>query len=259
MDQFAFALDDRAGGPSAWIWPLLLAPFIGSFIGVIVLRLPTPWSVVVGRSACPHCGQRLGVHDLIPLASWLAARGHCRHCGASLGLFYPGIELAALAVAIWAAIACDGMMVWVSCLLGWTLLALAACDGRWFVLPDSLSLPLLAAGLGLGWWLDPATLVPHAIGAAAGFLFVVLVRAVYWQLRGREGIGLGDAKLLAAAGAWLGWAPLPSVLLIGALSAITGVLVLRLFGGSVAATDRVPFGAFLCLGLWIVWLYGALA
>ena len=101
---------------------LIAAPFVGSFLGVLVLRLPEGRPVVAGRSACPACGKVLGPLELVPLLSWLAQRGRCRSCGASLSVFYPAIELAALAVAAAAAVATSGAAFYLACLVGWILL-----------------------------------------------------------------------------------------------------------------------------------------
>lgn len=243
---------------AASIWPIVLSPFIGSFIGVLVTRAEDPGSIVLGRSACPSCGHRLSAIDLVPVLSWLALRGRCRYCHAPIGVFYPLIELAALAVAVWSALALPNEYVWASCVLGWALLALAATDFKVFLLPDILTLPLIAAGLiATGLMASPA-LINHGIGAVAGFLFVVVLRFVYRQWRGREGMGLGDAKLLAASGAWVSWSGLPSVVLLAALSALVFALLKAARGSSLTLSDRLPFGAFLCFGTWIVWLYGPL-
>ena len=241
-----------------WIWPVVAAPFIGSFLGVLVTRARAPRSIVVGRSACDHCGHRLGLADLVPLASWLVARGRCRYCRHALGAFYPMIELAALGVALWAAWLATDWLLWPSCLLGWLLLALAAIDWRCFLLPDFLTLPLLGAGLLLWAVADPPALASHAIGAAAGLAFILVLRWGYWQLRRREGIGLGDAKLLAASAAWVSWEGLPSVLLVASVAALASTLLRYKRSGSISLVDPVPFGAFLCLGTWLVWLYGPL-
>lgn len=237
---------------------LIIAPFIGSFLGVVIERVDRPRSILWGRSACPHCKTVLAPRDLVPLASWLLARGRCRHCGKPLGFFYPGIELAALAVALWSATLATGLAAWASDLLGWTLLALAVIDARHFLLPDFLTLPLVPLGLAANALIDPDNLEPAVIGAAAGFLAIIVIRQLYWWWRGREGIGLGDAKLLAAAGAWVGWPGLPSVVLTAALAALAATLIRHLPRGSISATERVPFGSSLCFGIWIVWLYGPL-
>jgi leader peptidase (prepilin peptidase) / N-methyltransferase len=241
-----------------WVWPVIAAPFIGSFLGVVVTRARAPQSILHGRSVCDKCGRRLGPVDLVPLASWLATRGRCRHCGQSVGAFHPLIELAALGVALWSAWLAADWLLWPSCLLGWTLLALAAIDWRWFLLPDFLTLPLLGGGLLLWAVADPAALTAHAIGAGLGLAFVVALRQGYWLLRRREGIGLGDAKLLAAAGAWVSWEGLASVLLVASVAALASTLLRYKRSSSISLVDRVPFGAFLCLGTWLVWLYGPL-
>jgi leader peptidase (prepilin peptidase) / N-methyltransferase len=244
--------------PPSWVWPAIAAPFIGSFLGVVVTRARAPHSILMGRSACDRCGHRLGAADLVPLASWLALRGRCRYCRESIGAFYPLIELAALGVALWSAWLATDWLLWPSCVLGWLLLALAAIDWRCFLLPDFLTLPLMVGGLLLWGEAEPASLAAHIVGAALGFGFVLAIRRAYWLLRRREGIGLGDAKLLAAAGAWVSWEGLPSVLLVASVAALASTLLRCKRGGSISLVDRVPFGAFLCLGTWLVWLYGPL-
>jgi leader peptidase (prepilin peptidase)/N-methyltransferase len=241
----------------SWL-ALILAPFVGSFLGVVVERLPAGRTVVLGRSTCDHCGETLTARDLIPLVSYLARRGRCSCGRAKLSWFHPGIELAALAVALPAALVLSGWLLWASLGLGWTLLTLAAIDWREFVLPDILTLPLIPSGLALAWAIDPGLLSDHALGALAGFASLALIAGIYRRVRGREGLGLGDAKLLAAAGAWLGWQGLPSVLLIAAVSALALALATALGGGKLAWTSRIAFGPHLALGFWLVWLYGPL-
>ncbi len=241
-----------------WLFPVAAAPFVGSFLGLLADRLPAGGRVVSGRSACPHCRHRLGPRDLVPVLSWLVARGRCRYCGARLGVFYPAIEIGALAIAVWAASMLGGWLLWAGCALGWTLLALGLIDARHTVLPDELTLPLIGAGLGVAYLIDPALLPDHAIGAAAGFAAFMAVGFAYRRLRGREGLGLGDAKLLAGAGAWVSWWGLPSVVLLAALGALTVALGRSIAGRPVSLTDEVPFGSALALALWLVWLYGPL-
>src|SRR5438874_1649551 len=107
---------------------LVMAPFVGSFLGVVTDRVEIPRTILWGRSACPHCRAVLAPRDLVPVVSWALSRGCCRHCGKPLGLFYPAIELTALAVALWSAALAAGATLWASDLLGWTLLALAVID-----------------------------------------------------------------------------------------------------------------------------------
>lgn len=239
-----------------WLWPVLASPFIGSFLGVLVTRLPQGQPVIAGRSACDQCGHPLGPLDLVPIASWLALRGRCRHCGASITVLPLAIELGALLIALWAASVSDGLALWAGCILGWTLLALAAIDFRDGILPDVLTLPLIVLGLVATYLLSPWQISDSTIGAAAGFVVFALVRWLYQRLRGREGLGLGDAKLLAASGAWVAWDGLPSVVLIGAAAGLAVALIMSWRGERLALDQRLPFGPALCLGTWLVWLYG---
>jgi len=241
-----------------WLAPVLAAPLIGSFLGTLIQRLPAGRKVVFGRSSCPHCHHLLGLRDLVPILSWLVSRGRCRYCGARLGLFYPAIELAAIVVALWAVALLSGWLVWASCALGWTLLALVVIDQHHFTLPDALTLPLVPAGLAVAYLAAPDSLIDHGIGAAAGFAAFLLMGWAYRALRGREGLGLGDAKLLAAAGAWVAWQGLPGVVLLAAAAALAVVLVQSLAGRRLTLTSRVAFGPYLCFGTWLVWLYGPL-
>jgi leader peptidase (prepilin peptidase)/N-methyltransferase len=132
------------------------------------------------------------------------------------------------------------------------LLAAALSDARRLVLPDGLTLPLIPVGLGLA-WLQPPALTARLIGAVAGYLGLAGLAALYRRWRGRDGLGLGDAKLLAAAGAWVGWQALPSVLLIGAALGLAWALARRL-----RADQPLPFGPFLAIGFWLVWCFGPL-
>jgi leader peptidase (prepilin peptidase)/N-methyltransferase len=234
---------------------ILVSPLIGSFISVVATRLHAPATIVRGRSACVSCRHRLGPVDLVPIVSWIALRGRCRYCGEHIGVLYPLIELAALAVAVCSVLLMSGEWIWVSCALGWTLLALALSDLREQILPDFLTLPLLAAGLGSAAAFAPEEVAPRLIGALVGFGLVLAIREIYWVIRDREGIGLGDAKLLAAIGAWVGWEGLPTALLFASLTAIAATLASR---RPVSRDERVPFGLFLCAGGWVVWLYGPL-
>lgn len=237
---------------------LVAAPFVGSFLGLVIDRLPAGRQIVLGRSKCDACGATLGVKDLVPVVSWLWQRGRCAHCRAELGALYPIIELAALAVALSAAWLLSGWLLPVSCALGWTLLTLAVIDQRHFLLPDVLTLPLIPAGLVVAWAIDPSLLMPHIVGALAGFAAFAAIAFVYRRMRRREGLGLGDAKLLAAAGAWLGWEALPGLVAVAALCALAVALARTVTGGTLSATTRVAFGSYLALAFWLVWLLGPL-
>ena len=231
---------------------VLAAPFVGSVLGVLVRRLPAARPVAWARSACESCGRVLGPAELVPLLSYAALRGRCRGCGAPIGRFHPAIELAAVAVAVWA-VAASG--TWFDCALGWGLLALAWIDWEHQRLPDALTLPLVALGLVASWWGEPWGLLDHAIGAVVGYVAFRLIALGYRAWRGRDGLGAGDAKLLAAAGAWVGWDRLDQVVLVGALAGI-GMAVWRARSVRPPGGTAVPFGPGLALGLMVVRLHG---
>lgn len=242
-----------------WVVLLIAAPFIGSFLSVLVVRLPSGEDVVVSRSRCRSCGGRLSPGELLPIASWLIQGGKCRQCGAKVAWVYPALEVGAAVIVLWAMSA--GVTGWVlgaTCVLGWLLLALAAMDLRDFVLADALTLPLIAAGLVVGYLLNGEAALWHVAGAVAGFALMVGVGAAYKQLRGREGLGFGDAKLMAAAGAWTGLAGVGTVLLYGSLLTLALAGILRQAGRDVGNLTPLPLGAGLAAGLWLTWLYGPL-
>jgi leader peptidase (prepilin peptidase)/N-methyltransferase len=224
-------------------------------MGVLIRRLPRGEPVVLARSRCPACGTTLGWSELVPLLSFLWLRGACRHCGDRIDRFHVWVELAALAVAVWA-IAVDGPAAWLDCVLGWTLLTLAWIDAERMVLPDVLTLPLVVGGLLAAWLETPEFLLDRALGTLLGWGSFTLVAAGYWALRGRDGLGGGDAKLLAAAGAWLGWEGLPSVILAAALSALVVTLTTRAVRRSPLSAGPLPFGPWLAAAIWLVRLYG---
>jgi len=238
---------------------LVAAPFIGSFLGTLILRMSDVQPVSFWRSSCPHCAHLLGPLELVPLVSWLVQRGRCRHCGAMLGSFYPMVELAALAVAFSVVVMMEAAPPWLllaSVALGWTLLALAWIDAREQLLPDALTLPLIPAGLLVSWLVEPASLADHLFGAAAGVAAFWLMALLYRRLRGRAGLGGGDIKLASAAGAWVAWQGLPSVILVASLTGAIFAAARFLSGERPTGAALVPFGPFLALGLWLVWLVG---
>jgi len=256
---------DAGAQPILWTgWAvLLIAPFVGSFVATLAVRLPARRPILWARSACPACGAALGPVDLLPIFGWVLRRGHCRACDAAIDPAYPLTEIGALALAAWAAlVGFPSATLWAVAGLGWTLLALAAIDARRFLLPDVLTLPLVPAGLAVAYaaprW--PVAPADAAIGAVAGFAALALIGLLYRRLRGREGIGLGDAKLLAAAGAWTGWQGLASVVLVAAATGLAAAVLAALIRRRrLDPLARLPFGVFLALGLWLVVLYGPIA
>jgi leader peptidase (prepilin peptidase)/N-methyltransferase len=239
-------------------WLLVLAaPFVGSFLGVLIRRLPEDRPIALSRSRCDTCGSVLTACELVPLASYVLQRGRCRRCGATIQPFHVIIEGAALLVAVWVILTeADPSRQWVDCALGWTLLTLSWIDFRCMWLPDLLTLPLLLAGLAFTLAVRPADAAVHAASAAIGYLGLRSVSWSYRIIRGREGIGGGDAKLLGAAGAWLGLPGLPYVLLLAALLGLAMAACLALRGRRLHAGTALPFGPCLALAFWLIWMHG---
>jgi leader peptidase (prepilin peptidase)/N-methyltransferase len=235
---------------------VIVSPFIGSFLGVVISRSGV--EPVLGRSRCESCGHQLGGRDLIPLVSWTVLKGHCRYCGAKLGWFYPVVELIALVPVLWAATLQDGWLLAASAVFAWLLLALAWTDVRTQRLPNALTISLIVAGLAACAIYDRDAILDHIIGAIAGFAAFWLVGLVYRRLRGKDGLGLGDAKLVAGLGALIAWEGLASVIFLGAMIGIALVLVRAFVFGKASLRERLPFGPALALAGWIVWLYGPL-
>lgn len=240
---------------------VLASPFVGSFLGVLIDRLPADEPVVFGRSRCDACGRTLGPVDLVPLVSWVLLRARCRHCGARLSAIHPVIEICAVLIAIWSVLVVPEWLVLPTAFLGWVLLTLAVIDLRHMLLPDVLTLPLVAAGLAIAATLGADAFLDNLIGALVGGGLFVAVTLVYRRATMRDGLGLGDAKLFAGAGAWVGWQGLASVLLIGAASGLVVTMILlsaRGVRGTSALRTEVPFGPYLAFASWLTWLYGPL-
>ena len=228
---------------------------IGSFLGTLVLRLPAGKPVVLSRSSCPNCGRKLTPVELIPLVSWSIQEGRCRGCAQPIPRFYPAMEAGAALVPLWASLSTSGPQLLFSCVLGWILLALAVMDARTYRLSDALIVPLVIVGILASAALDWDHVIDHAIGAIAGFAILFALARLYAAYRGREGLGMGDAKLFGAGGAWVGWQGLAPVALIAGVAGLGAVVLARALGHKVDANTRLPFGVFLAAGIWIVWLY----
>ena len=254
--------------------PLVLAVFglcIGSFLNVVIHRLPLimdrGWRIdsaeLLGvkidepplvtlstpRSRCPHCGHQITWYENIPLLSYVKLGGKCSACKTPISMRYPAVEvLTALLFAAcgWHFGAQPQVLLW--CGLVATLIALALIDVDTQYLPDDLTLPLLWAGIvsaALGWL--PIRLGASVGGAVAGYLSLWLVFHAYRLIRGKEGMGAGDFKLLAALGAWLGWQLIPSIILLS--SAVGAVVGIALVVGKQHDRDApIPFGPYLAGG-----------
>ena len=256
-----------------------LGLLVGSFLNVVILRLPRrlewewkrdarevleepeiydppPPGIVVERSHCPHCKTALSWYENIPLFSWLALRGKCRHCKAPISPQYPIVELltALLAVAsVWRF--GFGWQGFGAALLSCYLVALSGIDLRTRLLPDQLTLPLMWLGLigSLDNLYMPAK--PALLGAIAGYVSLWLVWWLFKQVTGKEGMGRGDFKLLAALGAWVGLSGvLPIILISSVVGAVVGSVWLGIKGRDRATP--IPFGPYLAIAGWIVFFWG---
>jgi leader peptidase (prepilin peptidase)/N-methyltransferase len=222
-------------------------------------QLPEKYNLVVPRSACPHCGTQITAVQNIPVISWLLLKGRCANCKAGIAARYPLIELSTAVLS--AVIAWRFGFSWhmaAALTLTWTLIALCVIDFDHQLLPDDLTLPLMWTGLGLS--LLQGTVLPVTpqdaiIGAMAGYLSLWLVFHLFKLATGKEGMGYGDFKLLAALGAWLGWQMLPLIIMLSAcVGAVIGIGLILLRG-----RDRsipIPFGPYLAAAGWIALLWG---
>lgn len=204
-------------------------------------------------------GSILGLVSRRMPADPAVARVRCTARGAAIPWRHPLMAAACALIGAWAALSQHSLPASaMTALLGWQLLLIAVVDGEHFWLPDQLTLPLLATGMLAAALLDGLTLVDAGTGAAAGFILLWLTALAYRRVRGREGLGGGDPFLLAAGGAWVGWAGLPSVLLWAAVSGLSIPAARVLLRRPVSGEDRMPFGVFLALGIWLTWVLGPL-
>lgn len=223
----------------------LIGLVLGSFIATLVLRWPAGRSVL-GRSRCDGCAAPLRAWELVPLLSHLVARGRCRRCGLRIDPFHFRVELGSGLIGIMALTLMPGTTGWIWALFGWLLLPLALLDARHYWLPDRLSAALAVAGLLLAGPLLATSLLDRWIAAVCGGLVLALLAWTYRRLRGGEGMGGGDPKLVAAIGCWIGWQALPLMLLLASLGGIVWAFIAQRKGDQPLAEQRVPFGVFAC-------------
>ncbi len=231
------------------IFSALFGLAFGSFLNVCISRLPKHASIVRPASHCPACGKPILARDNLPLVSWLLLRGRCRNCGWKIPWRYPLVELAAAALFLLSylvfGLTVTGVGMAVLCFL---LLGLAIMDAETLLLPDSFTYPGIALGIAysaLRGGLRGALLsAGYAVAAAA---LILLIRGAYWLLRRQEGMGLGDAKLLALVAAWLGpWQTLLVLFLGVVAAALFGLLWMAAKKRGGMRTLQFPFGSFLC-------------
>jgi|SRR5699024_1102405 len=258
---------------------IIFGLLVGSFLNVVIVRLPrmldTAWrtsaALMLGQpapqdtpqynlaqppSACPQCATPIRAWQNIPVISFLVLRGRCAGCGTYISWQYPLIELLAAALALVTAWRFGPELeVLPALIVAWLLLALAAIDWQTQLLPDNMTLPLLWLGLLAATAHVYVGPIDAIIGAAAGYLVLWLIFHLFRLLTGKEGMGHGDFKLLAALGAWLGWQYLPMVLLLASVSgAVTGVMLM--LTGRLQRHQAMPFGPFLAAAGWLTLIAG---
>jgi Type II secretory pathway, prepilin signal peptidase PulO and related peptidases len=275
-DHFATGLGQAFGSLPTTLqmtFAIVFGLVIGSFLNVVVHRLPimldrawraevseaadqpqeedglpARYNLWVPRSACPHCGHVLSAWENLPVLSYLLLRGRCSACKARVSLRYPLLEIASAAFAA-GALAVFGPTFTALAAFGLcaTLLAMGAIDIDTHLLPDSMTLPLLWAGIIVNFNGMFTNLHDAVLGAIFGYLVLWVVHWVFLLIRGVEGMGYGDFKLLAALGAWLGWPALPQIVLIAAVAgAVVGLLAT--WRGRMRFEEPLPFGPFLAAG-----------
>ena len=238
------------------LFSFLFGLSLGSFVNVCIYRIPLKQSIVHPPSSCPHCGEQIRFYDNIPLLSYLFLMGRCRHCRHRISWRYPVVEcltgVLSLMLFIRYGLSYQYILLF---LFAAALVTISFIDLDYRIIPDVLSFPGIVAGWAVSlcpWsvlWLD------SLIGTLAGGGSLYLVAFVYERITGREGMGGGDIKLLAMIGAWMGWRPLPLIVLISSLTGALIGLVFILFAGK-GYRFRIPFGPFLSLGALIYLFWG---
>ena len=265
--------------PLLYAGVFVLGALIGSFLNVVILRLPPllehewrcqcrellelegdastpPPGLVFSRSKCPNCGHQIRAWENIPVFSYLALGGTCSACKSRISPRYPLIELLTAILFV--------MTLWhfgatfqglTALLLTASLIAMAGIDIDHQLLPDNLTMPLMWVGILLSFWAIHADLPSAVAGAIVGYLVLWSIYHLFRLLTGKEGMGYGDFKLLAALGAWMGWQMLPLIVL---LSSVVGALVgLVLMGTGKLKRDKpMPFGPFIAAAGWIALIWG---
>jgi len=230
------------------IYCTVLGLILGSYLNVVIYRLPRDLSTVLPRSRCPACGGLIAARDNIPLLSYLLLRGRCRHCAVRISPLYPTVEaltgalflLSYLRFGLTPDAAAAALFV---CLM----LVLAVIDAEHLLLPDLITLPGIVVGLAISHWVSWTDLLSSALGAALGAGFLYALWWIWYWVRKEEGLGLGDVKMLAMVGAFLGWKGVLITLFFGSVAgSVVGLGVLALGRGDLKS--KLPFGTFLALG-----------
>jgi leader peptidase (prepilin peptidase)/N-methyltransferase len=258
----------------------ILGILIGSFLNVVIYRLPVmmerSWktecaeyfpdanidseegvfNLVLPRSRCPQCNHLISSSENIPLLSWLFQRGRCKHCACKISKRYPSIELLTGVLSLLVAwVIPFGWPLLFALLFTWVLISLTFIDFDTMLLPDQLTLPLLWLGLLVNVNGTFTDLTSSVLGAAFGYLSLWSIYWLFKLVTGKEGMGYGDFKLLAALGAWFGWQALPLIILLSSLAgAIIGITII--LSSADKKSRAIPFGPYLAIAGWTFLVYG---
>lgn len=262
----------------------IVSLMVGSFLNVVIYRVPVmmerswqaeyreyfqsenktptdettlePFNLVKPDSTCPKCGHRIRAWENIPVISWLLLRGKCASCASPISIRYPIVELTTALLSAWVAHFFGfGAAGLIAVLVTWLLIAMTFIDVDKMLLPDEITLPLLWLGLIVSLWEVYVTPTEAIIGAAAGYLSLW---SVYWSFKlvtGKEGMGYGDFKLLAALGAFTGWQGLPTIIILSSLvGAVVGITLILIKKNE--SSQAIPFGPYLAVAGWLTLMYG---
>lgn len=234
----------------------LFGLILGSFVNVCIYRIPLKKSIISPGSSCPKCGERIKFYDNIPLVSYIILFGKCRYCRHTIPWHYPAVEtligLLSLSLFIRYGLTYQYFLFF---LFTAALVTVSFIDLHHSIIPDSISLPGIVAGLIASLVFTHISWSDSLIGIVAGGGSLYLIGKGYMLVTGKEGMGGGDVKLLAMIGAWMGWRALPLIVLISSLTgAIVGSVFLLLAGKGLRA--RIPFGPFLSLGAILYFFFG---
>ena len=258
----------------------ILGILIGSFLNVVIYRLPImmtrewknecaeyfpeanlktelgTFNLIMPHSRCPECDHLIGPTENIPLLSWLFQKGRCKHCACKISKRYPSIELLTGLLSLAAAYMIPfGWPLLFALLFTWTLISLTFIDFDTMLLPDQITLPLLWLGLLININGTFIGLTDAVLGAAFGYLSLWSIYWIFKLVTGKEGMGYGDFKLLAALGAWFGWQSLPLIILISSFAgAIIGIAVI--LTSKDKKSQPMPFGPYLAIAGWTYFVYG---
>lgn len=261
----------------------VISLMVGSFLNVVIYRVPVmmerswqreyqeyfnneessesqqteeTFNLIKPDSTCPKCGHKIRAWENIPVISWLFLRGKCTNCKTPISIRYPLVELLTAVLSVWIAAHFGfGPEALLGIVITWVLVALTFIDADKMLLPDELTLPLLWLGLGTSVFtvfVPPSTAI---IGAAVGYLSLWSVYWLFKLVTGKEGMGYGDFKLLAALGAFVGWQGLPIIIILSSLvGAIVGITLIALRRNE--SSQAIPFGPYLAVAGWLTLMYG---